>query len=336
MSINIKELQELLKKAAQKYIPVEEAEYFADQQIDTHLKKFPRVNPLEDAVEDLENLQKIGLSALQESHDHGASWLMDFNGTSVSPKIKYIHDQLELRAKKYGLALVAIKNSYGIHDLNLWTDGLSKRNLLGICMYNGGPNGVVPYAGTHGFFGTNPLSYSIPTNEKSIIVDMASSEIPYFEVKNSKKAGKKLKPNVAVDSNGNPTTDPSLAMDQFGDSNLLPLGGNYKGYALSLLIEILTGSLVGSLLSNEMTPAYVNKEHGGFILAFDIGAFNSPEKFKESVTKMSEAVRKQKPAVWADKVTVPGDRTHEKAEKILRSGEVEIDEELLNKLKRLV
>jgi ureidoglycolate dehydrogenase (NAD+) len=76
---------------------------------------------------------------------------------------------LEKRAKKYGIAMVGVNNSHGFHTLNLWTDALGERDLVSVCFFNGGPSSVVPYGGTKGIFGTNPMSYSIPTNEKSAL-----------------------------------------------------------------------------------------------------------------------------------------------------------------------
>lgn len=66
-------------------------------------------------------------------------------------------------------------------------------------MVNGGPAVVVPYgaAGVRksSMFGTNPISYAIPTDKDPIIVDMATSEIPFFELLDGKKNNKKMKPN---------------------------------------------------------------------------------------------------------------------------------------------
>ncbi|MBN2016264.1 Ldh family oxidoreductase [Candidatus Dojkabacteria bacterium] len=334
-SVKITEAQKLLENAASKYVSKEEAEYFAKEQLDTHMKKFPRVKSIQSAIEDLESWKRNPDNEFEVQVDKKASMLINFNKLGPSLKLKYIHDELENRAKEYGISMVGINNSGGIHTLNLWTDGLGKRDLIGICMFNGGPYGVVPFGGTTGIFGTNPISYAIPTADKPIIVDMATSEIPYFEIKDCKKQGKELKENAAVDQQGNPTTNPKKALAEDGTSNLLPMGGGYKGYALVFLIEILTGSLVRSLLSTEMNPDYVLEEHGGLIVAFDIASFTEIDKFKKSVTEMCDIVRKQKPCNKVKKILIPGDNSYERLEETLLEGEIEIDEEVLNKLQDL-
>ncbi len=230
--------------------------------------------------------------------------------------------------------MLGINNSGGIHTLNLWTDALSKRDLIGICFFNGGPDSVVPFNGTKGIFGTNPLSYSIPTLDKPIIVDMATSNIPFFEYRNTKNNNSLLKPNSAVDSSGQPTNDPKLATTEDGCVNLLPLGASYKGYALVLLVEILTGSLVRSFLSTEMSSEYILNEHGGLIIAIDIASLTDINKFKKSVSDMCQEIRNQK-AADGTRITVPGDRNYEKLAKIEKIGSIEIDESLIERLNQL-
>jgi len=335
MKIKISEVKNFLEKAVAKVVTKEEAKYFALEQIENHLKDFPRTFPLREAIGDIDAWNKNSKSKIKIVVDKGASLVLDFNKLSVSPKIKYIHDEMEKRAKKYGISMIGIKNSHGIHDLNLWTDGLAKRNLLGLCFFNGGPDSVVPYGGTKGIFGTNPLSYAIPTGEKPIAVDMATSEAPYFEIRNAKKNNLKLRNGIAVDSNGVETTDATKGLSDDGIANLLPMGGGYKGYVLVLLVEILTGSLIGSPLSTEMSPGYVNEEHGGLLIAIDIASFTKVATFKKSVDQMNNITRTQKASPLVEKITIPGDRSYERMEKLLKSGNIEIPDDLLEKLKKL-
>ena len=335
MKIKIREVEKLLTKAARKFVSDKEAKYFTIQQVDTHLKKSPRTKPLESAVKDIEAWLSNPSSKMEVQADRKASLLLNFNKLGPSLKIKYIHDELEKRAKKYGISMVGVNNSHGFHTLNLWTDGLGKRNLIGICFFNGGPESVVPYGGTKGIFGTNPLSYAIPTKGRPIIVDMATSEIPYFEIRNAKKEGKRLKKGVAVNQKGEPTTDAKEALTDEGTSNLLSLGGGYKGYSLVLLIEILTGSLVRSFLSTEMTPKYVNEEHGGLIIAIDVNSFTDLKKFKKSVSCMLDIIKKQKPASGVKKITIPGDRSYERVEKTRKSKFIKVERVFYQKLIKL-
>jgi LDH2 family malate/lactate/ureidoglycolate dehydrogenase len=260
---------------------------------------------------------------------------LDCNHLPISFKLKWIHDMLIAKAKQNGIAIVSVNNSGGMHSLNTWAQGLAKRGVFAFGAYNGGPDSVVPYNGTKGIFGTNPITFGFPSKDGGLVVDMATSEIPYFEIRNAKKNGISLKPNVAVDENGVMTTDTARAMDETGTSNLLPMGGSYKGYAINYLIEIMTGSLIGAKLSNMQNPDYINEDHGGFLIVIDIDAFTTRERFESEVAVLNTIIREQKPATGSTKVIVPGDNNLERLHAVQESESVEIDEAILNDLKGL-
>jgi len=331
----LKDIQLLIEKAASKFVAKDEAGYFAEKQIDNFIKKFPRINGLDEAIKDLENWNIRKSHNINVVIDKNASMIIDFNTLAPSLKLKYIHDNLEKKAKKNGIAFVGIKNSGGIHSLNLWTDSLALRDLLSICFFNGGRGAVVPYGGTIGLLGTNPMSYSIPSNKKPVIADFATSEIPYFEIIEAKKENKLLKQKSAVDDNGEITRDPDKALKDNGVSNLLPLGGGIKGYLLVYLVEVLTGSLIGCPLSTEMSNDYIPEEHGGLIIAFDIESFNKIKKFKNSVSEMNDIIRKQKARKDIKKVKIPGDNSYKRAELIRKKGVIELNTDIINRLRIL-
>lgn len=335
MKVKISQIETLLTNAARTFVADGEAKYFAKEQIDTHIKKSPRTNPLEAAARDLEAWKENKQRRIKIQVNKGSTLVINFNKLAPSLKLKYIHDQLEKRARKNGIAIVGINNSAGMHAMNLWADGLGKRNLIGICFFNGGPRCVVPYSGTKGIFGTNPISYAIPTAEKPILVDMATSEIPMFELKQAKEKGNKLRPNAAVDQKGISTADPNKVFSKNNVKNILPMGGGYKGYAMVLLVEILTSSLVRSLLANEKSIEYIKNELGGLLIAIDVSSFTNLNKFKRSVSKMCQDIRAQKPARSVKKVLVPGDNSYRRAAEILKQGTIKINKDLLKRLEAL-
>lgn len=336
MKLKIDELKKLLVTVASKYVDTQEAEYFAQYGIDTYIKKQPRTGGLEDLISDIKAWKKNSDSKIEVQVNKPATLLLNFNALGPSLKLKYIHDEAISRAKKNGISIVGL-NHGGVHTLNLWTDALGQRDMISIFMYNGGPTGVVPFGGTQGIFGTNPISYAVPTSTEPIIVDMATSEIPFFEIKNTKLNKGNLKEGAAVDNYGKMTTDPNKALNSDNTiSNLLPMGGGYKGYAIVLLIEILTGSLVRSLLSTQMSPGYVVEEHGGLLITIDISSLTDLSNFKKSVSEMCEHIRNQVPAENIEQITIPGDRAYKRRDNILQAGEVEVEQEIIDKLNDLM
>lgn len=233
------------------------------------------------------------------------------------------------------MAAVGLRNSSGIITLNMWADGLARRGLIGMAMFNGGTECCVPLGARQGVLGTNPVAYAVPTLTDPVLLDMATTEIPFFDVKNARAEGRPLRPGVAVDGRGLPTTDPVQALGDNGVANLLPVGGGVKGYGIVMLIEILTGALVQSLCSTSQTRGWNPREYGCLILAMDIAAFTDPGRFKAEVSAMCDAIRSLEPAQGADRVTVPGDRGHQALKAALEKGFVEVEVGLARELRDL-
>ncbi len=141
MKVKIEVIEEHLKTAAAKLVSEEEAAYFADLILETHLRKAPRMNPLEDTVADLKVWAEAGGRKLKVEVDKESVLLLDFNELAPALKIKYIHDELERRARKNGMAAVGFRNSSAVITLTPWSEGLARRNLIGITMFNGGTRG---------------------------------------------------------------------------------------------------------------------------------------------------------------------------------------------------
>jgi ureidoglycolate dehydrogenase (NAD+) len=336
MRVDIGDIEQQLTQAASKYVTESEAAYFAKCAVETHLRKAPRMNPLQEAVADLKVWKEQMGSTIETVVDKESVLVLNFNGLAPSLKIKQIHDELERRARKNGIAALGFHNSAGVITLNMWSYGLARRDLIGISMFNGGTECCVPYGGTRGVLGTNPLAYAIPTAEQPIILDMAATEIPFFEVKQAKEQGLPLRAGVAVDRNGIPTTEAQEALTDDGVANLLPIGGGFKGYGIIMLIEILTGSLVRSLLSTQQTPGWNPTEYGCLILAIDIRGFCDLVEFKQSVSDMCGKLRSMRPADGFDGVIIPGDRGHAKVKETMQRGVCDVEDTVVEDLRQLV
>ncbi len=193
----------------------------------------------------------------------------------------------------------------------------------------------MPFNGTRGIFGTNPLTYSFPGDKGDIVIDMATSEIPLFKIIEAKKNHTPLPPQTAVNNEGEVTTDPNQALDEKEVSNLLPMGANYKGYIINYLIEIMTSALIGARASAEMSNAYIETEHGGFLIAIAINQVTDRQAFDASVKITNEEIRAQKPKKGVERVVVPGDQNLEKKLNVNEDTEIEIDEEYKKTLMKL-
>jgi LDH2 family malate/lactate/ureidoglycolate dehydrogenase len=324
-----------MTRAASKHVSHEEARYFALEVVETDMRK-----PASDGKYSNDMLKDIKTwngkpGPVKKLRDLPGYTQYDFEGRGPSLKIKDIHDELERKAKQSGIAMMSIVNSAGMHVMHLWTQGLAKRGLFAFGAWNGGPDAVVPIGGTRGIFGTNPMTYGFPGDKGDIVIDMATSEIPYFKIVNAKKHGEPLPEGTAVDFSGEPTTDATQALNDAGVSNLLPMGGGYKGYNLVYLMEVMTSALIGARASSEMSDDYVEVEHGGFIIAIDIGSVTERSRYDASITSLNEEVRAQVPKAGTETVLVPGDRNLVHKARMADDMEVDIDATYLQELKDL-
>jgi LDH2 family malate/lactate/ureidoglycolate dehydrogenase len=331
----IGQVKSLLEKAAARFVNEREAGLFADLYLETHLRKHPRMNPLAEALADLRVWQGHPDRSFSAVRDSKGVLVLDMNGLAPSLRIGYIHDELETRAREFGLAAVGLKNTSGIITLNLWADGLARRDLIGLAMFNGGTECCVPFGARQGVLGTNPLAYAVPTLDTPVLLDMATTEIPFFDLKNARASGTALKPGTAVDRQGLPTTDAAKALADTGVANLLPMGGGAKGYGIVMLVEILTGALVQSLLSTSQTRGWHPEEYGCLILALDIAAFTDLSTFKKEMSAMCGRIRDLEPAEGSERVTIPGDRGHAALKAALQRGSLDLEGSLVEALRDL-
>jgi LDH2 family malate/lactate/ureidoglycolate dehydrogenase len=214
--------------------------------------------------------------------------------------------------------------AFGIYDstYNDFFDVFCRRfvdqNLVSIIVENGGPQGVVPFGGRKDITGTNPIGYGIPTNKYPIIFDAATAEHAYSRILQTKERGEQLPNNAYVDKNGDITTDPDIA------HAVLPFGG-YKGWAINLLIDVLSGSLVRGRSGLDQ-PVDSQRYFGTFIITIDPACFGDLAEFKQSTTKLVDDILAVKPTDPSKPVRVPGINGSKRKARFEAEGFVEIDD----------
>lgn len=108
---------------------------------------------------------------------------------------------------------------------------------------------IVAMPGASGpMLGNNPFAIAAPrTNGPPIVVDMACSVAARGNILLAARAGEPIPEGWAVDEGGNPTTDATAALK----GSLLPFAG-HKGLGVSIIVELLAGSLSGRPFESTM------------------------------------------------------------------------------------
>lgn len=180
------------------------------------------------------------------------------------------------KARSGGIAALAIRNCF--HFSALWpeVERLADAGLAGLAM-NPSHAWVAPAGGNAPLFGTNPLAFAWPRpGGHPFVFDFATSAMARGDIELHQRAGKPLPENTGVDARGRPTTDPAAVLG----GAMLPFGG-HKGSALSLMIELLAGPLIGDLTSVESMAldegAAAAPLHGELVVAIDPARFTGAD-----------------------------------------------------------
>ena len=177
---------------------------------------------------------------------------------------------------------------------------------------------VAPFGGSEPRLGTNPICVAVPSNlEGPLFIDMATSAVAAGKVDLAAARGVPIPEGWVVDSSGNPVTDPRVMREQGGA--LLPLGGSegYKGYGLSVIVEILSGLLTGLGFGHD--PRGFHND-GCFMAVFDVAAFRPLEEFKQQVTELAGYLKASKRAAGFDEILYPGEIEHRNTQRRLQEG----------------
>lgn len=179
------------------------------------------------------------------------------------------------KAEKEGIGFVAISNILPFLRPGTFAKMIADKDMIGIVVNNGGREMMVPERGIDPVLATNPIGVGIPTEKEPIVFDMATSKRAFGEVKVAKILGHFLPEETFLDKDGNYTVNPDEAYC------VAPMGG-YKGYALGLLIEVLTGSLVNMPMGiRKKTGDYRRAERGATFIVINPSFFTNLEDFKK-------------------------------------------------------
>jgi len=154
-------------------------------------------------------------------------------------------------AKEYGSGQVAIKNSSHFGAAAYFALEIANHDMIGQS-FTHSDSLIIPTHGKRSFLGNNPVCFAAPVKgEGPFCLDMATSIITFNAVRRLREIGGKAPENVGTDKNGIPTTDPNEI------TMLLPVG-SYKGYGLSLMVEILCSMLTGMNYGPHISKMFEN------------------------------------------------------------------------------
>ncbi|MFC0178950.1 ureidoglycolate dehydrogenase [Thorsellia kenyensis] len=237
-------------------------------------------------------------------------------------------DEAIKMAKQNGAAIIGIRRLGHSGDLSYYVRKAAEAGLIGITMCQSDPM-VVPFGGTEKYYGTNPIGFGIPgRNNENIVFDMGTTVGVWGRILHARSKNEQIPEGWAVDENGNETTDPHKV------NALLAIAGA-KGYGLGMVIDILSGILVGQPHGKHVSSMYhslsTGRELGQLHIVFDPARFGAFEKFTQGIADTIREINDMKPAEGFDKVLVPGQSSAKRVAAYERDG-IEIVDDIYNYL----
>jgi len=219
------------------------------------------------------------------------------------------------KARVSGIGWVNSQFSNHAGPASLYASMPLQHDMIGLYFAVGNANHLPPWGGLDMLLSTNPIAAAIPAgDEQPIILDMATTVAAYGKVKTKALRGETMPVGWMIDRLGKPLTDPTRAEEGM----LLPLGGmeaGYKGYGLAMIIGLLAGTLGGAAMGKDVIDFNHDDDSvtntGQAIAAINVGAFIDIATFKSNVDTLVRDVRGSSRMPGVDRISVPGERSHE-------------------------
>lgn len=209
------------------------------------------------------------------------------------------------RAKAHGVAAVAMRNSNHFGTAFYYTLMAAREGCIAFLSTNASP-AMAPWGGREKVLGNNPLSWACPAGRYApMVLDMANTGVARGKIYLARQKGEQIPRGWAINAQGAPTTDPTEAIEGI----ILPMA-EHKGYAIALMMDMLSGVLTGSGFATDVAGPYQAKRRsqaGHFMIAINIEALQPLGEFCERVEQLISRMKNVPLADGFEEVFYPGE-----------------------------
>lgn len=261
---------------------------------------------------DIEILKETPTTIVMDAHD----------GMGMVASYRMMERLIE-KAKTYGMAGGAIRNSTHYGMAAYWPMMASREGLIGITGTNARPS-IAPTFGVENMMGTNPLTFALPTDEEfPFCIDCATSVVQRGKIEFYARQGMDTPSGMVISEDGAYMTDSNEILKALveGKAALAPLGGagdemcGYKGYGYAAVVEILSAALAGGQFMKALSGRDENGNPkmyhlGHFFFVIDPDAFMGREEFRKTAGEICRQLRASKKAPGHDRIYTAGEKEY--------------------------
>ncbi len=237
------------------------------------------------------------------------------------------------RARTHGVGVVGVRNSNHFGTAMYFTRRAAQDGFVAVLTTNASP-AMAPWGGREKRLGTNPWSIAAPAPEGRVVaVDIANTAVARGKIYLARNRGEPIPETWALSADGAPTTDPTEGVLGV----VLPMAG-HKGYAITFLMDVLSGALTGSAVGTGVHGPYEADRASGaghLFLALDPDAFGERGGYDARVRQLIDEVKTVPLAQGFDEVFYPGELEDRAEAANLAAGGVVLAEQSLSDLQAL-
>lgn len=209
------------------------------------------------------------------------------------------------RAKRHGIGAVAVRHSGHFGTAMYYTRMACEAGCVGFMSTNASP-AMAPWGGREKLIGTNPWSLAAPAGRHApMILDIANTAVARGKLYLAKQYGEEIPEGWAIDQDGLPTTDPAAGIA----GNILPFA-EHKGYAIAVMMDVLSGILSGSHFGGDVVGPYKPEGRSGvghLAIALNIEAFRPLPDFCQDMERLVERIKDTPRAAGTNEIYYPGE-----------------------------
>lgn len=305
-------------------VPEEDAKICADVLLESDRRGIEshgcnRFKPI--YIDRIENGTLLPVTKMDILKDTPTTVVMDANNGMGMVASYHMMERLIEKAARYGMAGGAICNSthYGI--AGYWTTMAEKAGMIGISGTNARPS-VAPTWGVEPMMGTNPFTFTMPTDEAfPFNFDCATSIVQNGKIEYYQRSNIPTPEGLVITRDGGTMTDSGQILKDMraGKCALLSIGGlgestgGFKGYGFTTIVEILSAALAGGPFLKDLSgknPDGSNRMYrlGHFFFVINPAFFMGLDTFKKTAGDICRGLRASEKAPGAERIYTAGEK----------------------------